>query len=382
MIKRYFLLFIVALPILLIAQSPEKLIDKGEYDQAIEECVKRISNGRGNKADHYASLKTAYETSNKQDMDTIILLKSTGNPGIWYDVFTTYYGMQKRYKLISAIKGQLRDDQVNIMLADYSEDMEAARNNAIAYLYAHSVSLLRSEEKNDAWQAYLELLKITKLVKGYLDVETLMRQALGAGAGMALLEVKNSSDVSLSPDFLAEMENIALTYKEKQFLDYVVKTEHGEKYPIILKINIKTLKVTPGTVSEKEYTSSHKNPQSLETAYKDDTKKEEDKNHADYNKCKIKEIYQHKTALMTGTLSYIDGYTGTVLYIVPVTARSVFENKTATASGDMFACPPEIYDILENPKKKFPDSADMIYDVGKEFKLLVKGIVWNDAFIK
>ena len=199
---------------------------------------------------------------------------------------------------------------------------------------------------------------------------------------MALLEVKNSSDISLPPDFMADMENIALNYKEKQYLDYVAKAEHGEKYPIILSIHITTLQVSQGTVSEKEYTSSHKNPQSLETAYNDESKKEEDKKHPDYNKCKIKEIYQLKTAVMIGTLNYIDGYSGTVLYSVPVRARSVFENKTATASGDLFACPPEVYDILDKPKKKFPQSADMIYDVGKEFKLLVKGIVWNDAFIK
>ena len=84
---------------------------------------------------------------------------------------------------------------------------------------------------------------------------------------------------------------------------------------------------------------------------------------------------------MKGSVRYIDGKSGKVLYKVPLTARSVFENKTATASGDMFACPPEVYELLDKPKKKFPQNADMIYMVGKEFKFLVKGIVWNDAFI-
>jgi tetratricopeptide (TPR) repeat protein len=380
--KRYLILFILSLPILLSAQSPAKLVAKGEYDKAIEECVDKLSKGKGNKTDLYASLKEAYEKSNAQDMDKIMKLKSSQMPEIWYEVFTSYYAMQKRYFLILPLRGQLQEDRVNIHLTDYSEDEAAAKSNAVAFEYAYAQSLLKTGKQDDALQAYIELLKITKLVKDYKDVDMLMRQALGAGSKMALLEVKNSSDVTLSPDYMAKMENIALNYNERQFMNYKSQAENGESYPLRLVMEITSLVVTPGTVNEKEYTTSHKNPESLETAYTDQAKKESDKKNPEYNKCKIKEIYQIKTAVMKGTLKYIDGYSGTVLYVVPLKANSVFENKTATASGDLFACPPEVYEILNKPKKKFPKNADMMYDVGKEFKILVKDIVWNDAFIQ
>jgi len=379
--KRYLILFILTIPLLLSAQSPQKLINKGEYDKAIEACVDRLSRAKGNKTDLYASLKTAYETSNKADMDRITKLKSSQMPEIWFDVFTSYYAMQKRFILISSIGDQLRSDQVNIQLVDYSEDVAVTRNKAVAFEYAYARSLLKTSKQDDALQAYIELLKISKLIKDYKDVELLMRQALGAGSKMALLEVKNSSEAFLSPDFMAEMENIALNNSERQFLNYVSKTEKGESYPLRLVIDITSLVVAPGTVNEKSYTTSHKNPEVMETVYTDESKKEEDKKNPEYNKCQIKEIYQLKTAVMKGTLKYIDGHSGTVLYVVPITARSVFENKTATATGDLFACPPEVSDILDKPKKKFPKNADMMYDVGKEFKILLKDIVWNDAFI-
>ena len=379
--KRYLIFFILAFPHLLSAQSPQKLIDKGEYDKAIEKCVERLSNDKGNKTDLYASLRIAYETSDKEDMDRVIKLKSSQMPEIWFDVFTSYFAMQQRFILISTIGDQLRSDQVNIQLVDYSEDVTAARNKAVVFEYAYAKSLLKTAKQDDALQAYLELLKISKLIKDYKDVELLMRQALGAGSKMALLEVKNSSEAFLSPDFLAQMENIALNNSERQFLNYVSKAEGSEGYPLRLVIDITSLVVAAGTVNEKSYTTSHKNPESLETVYKDESKKAEDKKNPEYNKCKIKEIYQLKTAVMKGTLKYVDGHSGTVLYVVPITARSVFENKTATATGDLFACPPEVYDILNKPKKKFPKNADMMYDVGKEFKILIKEIVWNDAFI-
>ncbi len=381
MMKRYILLLVIAFPLLLNAQSPKKLINKGEYDKAIEVCVDKLADGKGNKDDLYASLKHAYETANENDLNTLLELKATGSPAIWFDVFVAYAKLQNRYMLLSRISEQLRRDMVNIRPVDYSEDMEAARNNAVAYLYAHSISLLKTNKKADAGQAYAELLIITKLRSEYMDVEKLLRQSIGSSATLARLEINNLSNATLPPDFIAEMENFALTNMEKQYLDYVVKAEPGQHYSLILAVDITTVNVTPGTVNEKEYTASHKNPGSFADSYEDKSKLEEDKKHPDFNKCKIKEIYQIKTAVIKCKLKYIDQQSGKVLFIVPVTARSVFENKTATATGDMFACPPEIQDILDKPKKKFPQNAEMIYRAGKELKSLLKGIIWDEDFI-
>ena len=85
---------------------------------------------------------------------------------------------------------------------------------------------------------------------------------------------------------------------------------------------------------------------------------------------------------MKGKVSYIDGITGKLLHVVPVTARSIFENRTATATGDLFACPPEVYELLDKPKKKFPSNGDMVLEAGNEFKSLVRNVIWNKAFIK
>jgi len=381
MVKKYIIFSLLVIPLILVAQSPKKLVEKGEYDKAIESAVERIKDDKGKKADNYAALKTAYETANWEDLEKITELKSSGRPEIWFDVFTSYYKIEQRSLLLSSISSQLHEDHVNIHIVDYSEDVEVSRANAVTFEYAYAKSLLKTGDQNDALQAYLELLKLTKIVKDYKDVELLMRQALGAGSKMALLEVNNSSDASLSPDFLAEMENMGLSYQERKFLNYVSKAENGQKYPLRLVMDITSVEVSPGTVNEKEYTASHNNPESLETAYKDESKKAEDKKNPEYNKCKIKEVYQIKVAVMKGSLKYIDGNSGTVLFVVPITARSVFENKTATASGDLFACPPEVYKLLDKPKKKFPKNASMMYDAGIEFKLLVKETVWNDAFI-
>lgn len=381
MVKKYLLFILLSFPVLLIAQSPEKLIEKGKYDEAIEACVDKLEKGKGKKTELYASLKTAYQAADQADNDKIIKLKSTKMPEIWYDVFTIYFGMQTRNHEVLRIREQLQQDQVNLDLRDYSEDLEVSRQNAVAFQYAYAKSLLKTGKQDDALQAYLELLKITKLIPDYKDVELMMRQSLGAGSKMALLELNNSSDVTLSPDFMSEITNIGLNYNERQFLNYTTSSEQGKKYPLLLSIDITKVTVSPGTVNEKEFTASHKNPESLDGAYKNEADKAEAKKHPDYNKCKIKEIYQLKTAVMEGTLKYIDGNSGMVLYVVPITARSIFENKTATAEGDLFACPPEIYKLLDKPKKKFPKNTEMMYKAGMEFKVLIHSTIWDDAFI-
>ena len=364
------------------AQSPLKLIEEGKYDEAIDASIKRIQKGRGDITANYFHLKHAYESSCRIDEGRITELRATGAPDIWYDVFILYAGMQDRNNRISVIRERIEADQVNLQLADYSEDLEAARNNAEAYLYAHAQALLETGEQEDALQAYIELLKVARMSPDYKDVEKLMRQALGAGAGRALLETRNKSDMPLSPDYLSGMTDFELKPQERIFLDYARKEIPGEKYTLLIRIVIDQAEITPGTVSEKEYTASMKDPESADQNYKDEEKKEADKNHPDYNKCKIKEIYEVKSAVMKGSVQYIDGNTGSLLYVVPVKALSLFENHTATASGDMYACPPEVYDLLDKPKKKFPSNADMLVEVGKEFKKLVRDVIWDGSFIK
>lgn len=370
------------MPFVLQAQSPDKLIENGKYDEAIEKCVDRLSKDKGNTTALYSSLKRAYETANALDLEKIKTLKMSGGPDIWYDVFTGYYSIQQRYVLVSGIKEKLEADMVNIKLLEYPEDLEVSRQNAGAFLYATAMKNINTGTREGAMEAYSDLIKITRLFEEYKDVELRMRQALGTAAKTALLEVKNSSEAALPPDFLSSMEAIPLTLREKGFLNYKSKAEPGESFSLILQVEIMDITVSPGTVSKREYTSSHKAPETFESEYKDEKKKAEDKNHPDYNKCVITEIYQLKNATMKAKLRYKEGSTGKVLYVVPIKALTSFENKTATATGDMYACPPEVYEILDKPKKKFPKNAEMIYQLSDEFKVLIKEIVWNDSFIE
>ena len=370
------------MPFILLAQSPKKLIEKGEYDKAIETCVDRLENGKGKKTELYAELKHAYEAASEIDLAQVKTLKASGKPEIWFDVFMAFNKLQQRYIAISPIQGMLETDQVNINVVDYSMDLEVARQNAAAYLYAHSMSLLKSGGKADAGKAYEELLLLSKLYPDYKDIALQMRRALGGSATLARLEVNNLSGSTLPPDFIADIEQMNLLIREKEYLDYIVKAKPGQHYSLVLAIDISSINVTPGTVNEKEYTTSHKNPESFSESYEDKSKFEEDKKHEDFNKCKIKEIYQIKTAVIKGKVKYVDAQSGAVMYEVPILARSVFENKTATASGDMYACPPEILEILDNPKRKFPKNGEMITKAGKEFKMLVKSVIWNESFIR
>jgi tetratricopeptide (TPR) repeat protein len=380
MIKRYLIILLLSIPVAGFSQSPEKLIEKGSYDEAIDVCVDRISAGRRNKDKYYAPLKTAFETAEARDREKVIQLKATGAPDIWYDVFRHYNRMQKRYSKLKRIENTLQSDRVDIRLTDYSPDLEAAREQAAAYFYAHAKLLMKSGDHEKARKAFDELMIISRLYEQYRDVELMMRRALGLSAGTALLEVRNRSRVSLSPDFLSGLENISLSEAEKQYLDFVRGADRGQ-FPLLIRIDIMIVKITPGTVTEKEYTSSHKNPESFEAYYEDREKWEKDRKHPDFNKCRIKEVLQEKEAELHAVLRYIDGRNDRVLYNVPITARTRFENRTATASGDLYACPPEVAEILDKPRKKMPSNSDMMGLLGDELKALAQGIIWDESFI-
>ena len=60
MFRKYFgAIVLLWLPLMIIAQSPQKLIDRGEYDQAMDVAIERLEKGRGDATGNYVSLKLA-----------------------------------------------------------------------------------------------------------------------------------------------------------------------------------------------------------------------------------------------------------------------------------------------------------------------------------
>jgi hypothetical protein len=179
--------------------SPSRLVKNQEYDKAVEKLSKSLRTGNA-KDKHVKLLSQAYHTANQRDHDRIMLLRQSGQPDIWSDIYFRYMAMNHRQDLIKGLPDKVKQG-ISFRPIDYGADIAESRNKASAYLYAKSEQLLKSNDRADARKAYDLLVELSQINRNYRDTEMLMRQALLQGTNQVLLAFDNQTRMPLPEGF-------------------------------------------------------------------------------------------------------------------------------------------------------------------------------------
>ena len=83
-------------------RSVEKLVDKGNYDEAIIVATKRLAGKKKKKTKHVKYLEEAFAKITERDMDMIHSLDAENNPYNWERVLAISQKMEKRQNRINA----------------------------------------------------------------------------------------------------------------------------------------------------------------------------------------------------------------------------------------------------------------------------------------
>ena len=75
-------ILILSLLIIISCASPEKLLQRGDYDAVIEKSVKNLIKNPGSEEDA-SMLDKAYKLANDRDLERVKYLKMEGNPNSW-----------------------------------------------------------------------------------------------------------------------------------------------------------------------------------------------------------------------------------------------------------------------------------------------------------
>ncbi|HHB52838.1 MAG TPA: hypothetical protein ENK75_07390 [Saprospiraceae bacterium] len=90
--------------ILLLAgcSSSTKLLQKGEYDAAIDKSIKKLLKDADNPKE-INILDRAYKLANERDRNVIEELKLSGQPDVWEDAFRRYSNLRNRQERVSRL---------------------------------------------------------------------------------------------------------------------------------------------------------------------------------------------------------------------------------------------------------------------------------------
>ncbi|MBA7522109.1 hypothetical protein ES705_14223 [subsurface metagenome] len=368
-------------------KSPEKLLQQGNYDAAIDRSIKMILKGKADNKDK-SLLDKAYNLANQDDHERIKFLKVEGKPENWEEIYRRYNSLNTRQNKIQKVSPLIiGNKKVIYEYIDYTDDIIEAKTNAATYYYKKGLSNMNLHTKEGYRQAYFDFRKTEAYrTNDYPELNQLISDAQYFGMSHVLVELVNKSRVQLPDDFYDNILNINTSGLNSTWVEYYFRDlDRDIQYDYFIRVELHNIHVTPDEFSRREYIRRKE----VEDGYKysldrrGNVRKDSLGNDIKVPRykvisCKVIETKQFKTASIHGELEFLYTAPRRSLKKEPVAATLVFEHLTARAFGELEALELTDMKLLKVEILPFPDDLSMIYDCTEILKNAVNDVIHNN----
>ncbi|TDI70772.1 MAG: hypothetical protein E2O86_03115, partial [Bacteroidetes bacterium] len=235
-----------------------KFLATGNYDQAIEFAVKKLSKDKNSKksGDHILLLEEAFKKGNEKDIRRIEFLEKDQNTKAIREIYYTYRNLEKRQSIIRPLLPLYSDvlgRNARFKLVDYSDEIIAAKNKFADDLYAEANTLLSYNTIIEARGAYKCLAELREIKPNYKNVNTLLNEARFQGTDFVKVSINNRSGQIIPARLLRDLLDFNTYGLDDFWTEYHVNREAGITYNFGISLNFKEIVVSPERISEKEY---------------------------------------------------------------------------------------------------------------------------------
>ncbi|MFM7090533.1 MAG: hypothetical protein ACKOZZ_06965 [Bacteroidota bacterium] len=364
--------------------SIEKLVETGQYDKAIYYATNKLSGAKVNKVEYVKGLETAFKKATDKDMAFIEKLKNEGNPESWETILTIYGNISNRQEQIRPLL-PLTDEngkKANFLFVNTNDLEKEAKEQTIQFLYNTAKELLEeaknTKDRIPARKAYDALLRLKNYASRFLDVPQLEREARELGTTKILVNIQNYSQAVLPAGLEDEILRLGFRDLDKEWQKFDAYPEKNREYDLGITLILSNVQVSPGAVSEKSYSEKKEIPDGFQYLLdeKGNVKKDTAGNDIKLPKNKIieaqiVEVFQTKSAALSGRLEVIDLYTKGVKESRDINTVAVFENRAASFKGDERALTEDTKKRLGNRPAVFPTDAALLLEASRKLRPLV-----------
>ncbi|MFD2533169.1 tetratricopeptide repeat protein [Gracilimonas halophila] len=380
MIYRLFVL-IISVGLFVGCNSSERLLQKGQYDKAIEKAVKKLRKKPNNDKELYV-LKEAYLKANSFDMDQIEFLEREGREENYVRIYHLYQRLDNRQDRIKTLPTVLMDE---FTLIDYDEKLIASKEQAAEISYKRGIEYLESGGRENARKAYYEFERVRDIYSDYRDVNEMLRESQYLGTNQVLFITENNSEVVLPARFESELLKIGLSDLNDRWIQYSVSEDEEVQYDYFIVLNINNISVTPERLERKSITEKKEIQDGTKYVLDERGNVKKDSLGNDIREpnfvtvsAEISKVRQVKEAMVGGTLDYVDLRTDQLVKTENVGITAVFEHFSASFSGDERALSGESRDMINSEIIPFPGNEAMLLDAANLHKEHTKEIMYRN----
>jgi hypothetical protein len=364
--------------------SIEKLVETGQYDKAIYYATNKLSGAKVNKVEYVKGLETAFKKATEKDMTYIDKLKNEGNPESWETILSVYNIISDRQEQIRPLL-PLTDEngkKANFLFVNTNDLEKEAKEQTINFLYTSAKDLLdearNSKDRIPARKAYDALLRLKNYSARFLDVPQLEREARELGTTKILINVQNYSQSVLPVGLEDEILRLGFRDLDREWQKFDAYPEKNRVYDLGITLILSNIQVSPGSVNEKSFIEKKEVPDGFQYAL--DEKGNVKKDTAGYDiklpktkwiEAQILEVFQSKSAGLSGRLEVMDLYTKGIKESRDINAVAIFENRAASFKGDEKALTEDTKKRLGNRPAVFPTDAALLLEAARKIRPLV-----------
>ncbi|MBT6440577.1 MAG: hypothetical protein HOK72_12795 [Flavobacteriales bacterium] len=377
--KKIFYILVATL-VLISCHGAKKAMQKGQYDVAINKAVVKLQK-KPNDPEHLQVLELSFLKVVEQDNRKIEFLKKEGRPDNWDNINAVYIKMNNRQEKVS----KLMNIPHGIEFKNYSPDIIASKERAAEYYYVHAEQLLKNNNKKDARIAYDELKRVKGYYNSYRDLDQLLVQAKELGTSNVLFEMKNATGIPLPPEFEKDLMKISLSTLNKNWIRYFNEKQGDLIFDYTILINMKVITVSPESEKQLFYEEKKKVRDGWEYELDEDGNVKKDTLGNDIKvpkyktiTCKVVEKLQSKSAVIIGSINYIDNRTNELIRTDPIKSETFWQHRSGIANGNVNALTAKTKKIIGIPPAPFPRDFDMLSDAGQILKRMTKDIIYQN----
>ena len=383
--------FLITALILSSCGSSKKMLEKGNYDAAIQKAVKKIRKDPDSPKDIEA-LDRAYRIANERDLERVTFLEREDNPNNYDEVFAIYTRMKNRQSLVrTVLPMNLNGRSIDYPYVDYDAKIISAKRKAAEYYYHSGKNLMKSGTKEAYRQAYQEMALAQEYSGGmYPDLDPLIEEAKFKGISRVIVRVNNMTHMNLDPQWEQDLLEIDTRGFENEWVEYHFKHLNEDiAYDYSIFVNLESIAISPDDVKEKDNLFEKKVEDGFDYVLDANGNVMKDTSGNDIKipryktlHCTMIETHQFKSVRINGNVEIISENPKKLLRKEPIGAEHIFEHHSARAVGDVKALDAEAKEMIENEIAPFPTDFDMLFMCTETLKPAIReGINKNRQYI-
>jgi hypothetical protein len=370
------ILMTVTLALLTSCASADKLLERGDYDSAINLAIKKMS-GKKKKDVYVTALEQGFEKMTRKDMARIESLQNTGTPESWEEITRIAKNIQRRQDRIEPFLPLISETgyQAKFSFVRTDKIINEARTTAVT-LYekrlGQMVTDAREGNKDAARQAFNLIEHIQSLSTNYYK-QDLRDEMWNLGLTKIHIRIENHSNAIIPAGFEEELLSADFENKNNSWNRFYTEIDEDMHIDFEVVLKILDIATTREEFAEREFPYTKDIVDGWEYVLDARGNVAKDSLGNDIKRDKIVrvnatvvETLQTKKALIRARMDIIKAQNDARVFSQPVEVENVFTHTARNFYGDERALDSNLRQRI--PPVSFPSDATLIWDAFQALK--------------